>query len=165
MPDPIYKQCLDRIRTDILLLDLPGIADAAGKVRVWWGPWERTPVDHPIVIHPAREDMRSGKGTIAQTDIGYGCQVTMAHSKDGDQAYLETRWNKWRQELRETFHNRRLTNVSEVYKCVVEPTASIPPSFKRQSYEAHALVVRCWSREYAEAATILLEDEGNLILE
>ena len=146
MTDSVFKQCLDRVVTDILGLSLTGVTSYGVVVR--WLPWDDYEFHRGITVHPAKEAVQNAPGTCGRDDVGYGCQVTMVEANQSDLTKNLNLHLQWQESIRKAFINQRLTGITSVYTCSVQTKdVPIPAAFTKKNYLAHALVVRCWSRE------------------
>lgn len=150
MADPLFRQCLDAVQTVIQDLDLSGISDS--DIRVQKLPWQRTQVEPGIFITPITEKLDPRAGTNARDDIGYGVQVVIVQKSNQSQTDNLTTELTWRQRIRRSFHNKRLSGVTEVNICYVEPGAVVLPSLFEEMYDVQSLIIRCMSRELRDTA-------------
>lgn len=146
MTDAVFKQCLDQIASDIQSLFLTGLQDYDIIVR--WLPWTQHLFHHGLTVHPAKDAILYAEGTCGRDDPGYGCQVTMVESNQSDDTKDINLHLQWQELIRKQFIEQRLGSITSVYKCtVVTEGIPVPEAFMKKNYLAHALVVRCWSRE------------------
>jgi len=146
MADAIFKQCLDRVVTDIKALALTGVKSYNVVTR--WMPWDSYHFEEGITVHPAKEAITDGAGTAGRDDIGYGCQVTMVQANHSDLTANMNQHLQWQESIRKKFMNQRLGAITSVMKCTVQvKDVPIPKAFIKENYLTHALIVRAWSRE------------------
>jgi hypothetical protein len=164
LAEAVSHQTLVAVRDGIAALALEDVA--IENVR-----WQKVPFDEGqlkdcptvggmVLCAPIPERMEGG--TNARDDVGYGIQVVYAQ-RSGE-PYLTanlSRLAKWRQMIRRTFHQKRLSvasatsvsdsGTSEII-CTVEPGAVVLPGAFKNKIDAGALVVRCGFRESRSAS-------------
>ena len=95
-----------------------------------------------ITIHRSVE--REFAGTNERDDIGYGVQITMVLDNSADPTETDI-FSDWRQKIRKAFIHQRLSGVTSVCTCLVEPG----PVYKNvpEDYDVSTLLIRVISRE------------------
>ncbi len=141
MPDSVFSQCLSAVKTTIDGLSLSG----SPTVTVRKHSVDDRQVFHGITLSP--EPVRSGQGTNADDDNGYGILVTMALASA--QGYTENleKLNLWTQSIRNAFSGKRLSGVTEVYVCWCEADRNFDDRKYADDYDFSTFIIRCWSRE------------------
>ena len=148
MPDAIHEQCISAVKTVIQGLDLDGIPDAQIYDRKLIIDRELTlPC---VIISPEGVEQDLG-GTNERDDWGYPVPLVYvdADNQDlADTALKRKRMLLWRQRLRRAFHNKRLSAVSEVYVCRVEPNVIIDQTaWLERNKVVGGMTIRCVTRE------------------
>ncbi len=141
MADSVFKQCLDAVQDSIQGLDLAQMppANIVLKKIVY-----DKDVDFPAVfIYPLPERINPALGTNIHDQIEYGIGVTIAQKSDDSQTDQFERFLKWRQRIRSKFIHQRLTGVTEVNTCRVEPRDVIHPAGFADGYDVESMIVRC----------------------
>jgi hypothetical protein len=141
--DSIFLQCVIAVRDTIRALGLAGI-DAANIV---WRkhPWNVGEITAGIFVTPPSETLAPVSNL--RDDVGYGVQVTMVQASNQALTTNAGRLLLWREQIRKAFSEKRLTGVSSVYRCKVEPASVFWPEGFRLQYDVGALLIRCYSRE------------------
>lgn len=148
MTDSVYKQALDQVVTIIKAMDLTGIADDEVKMRKV--PWDDT---HPPIkgITISWDDEVEGSGTNCRDDIGYPIFVTMVEGTGKGWSDDVNRIAQWRETIRHTFLNARLTNVSATdvspLTCKVRHGKPELPDKYKKNYDVSQLIIVAWFRE------------------
>lgn len=147
MTDSLQKQTAAAIVTAIQALDLEGIQDdeiVARKVAR-----EDTHIDYGITV--SWEDEREARGTNERDDIGYPFVVTMCQGTSRGATDEMAKLSKWRENIRRTFHNKRLTGISStgtnVIPCTVQHRDVTVPKEYLASKDVSQLVITAWFRE------------------
>jgi len=113
---------------------------AVGKLP--WGSGKSFPA---AIVTPVAE--LEGKGTNTTDDIGYGVQITIAQASDVDQDANADRLYYWREQAMSLFRRKRISGVSEIHTCAIEPRPTIDPTAFSDNIDATAFVVRAWQRK------------------
>lgn len=134
---------LEAVETVISGLDFT-VAPEEIAVRKW--PYDKGRTSehwYPgITIHRGKE--REFPGTNERDDIGYAVDITMVVDNSADPTEDDI-FADWRQKIRKAFIHQRLTGVSSVCTCLVEPGpvyANVP-----ENYDVSSLTIRVLSRE------------------
>lgn len=147
MPDSVFDQCLDTIKSEIDTLisggDLTGIVTDEVVIRRNFLDSQET---YPgINIVPA--NIVDGRGTNESDDRGYGVLLAFVRSNNSDLTEgLTTDLNN-RQAIRRYFLNQKLSGVTEVYIVKVEEGDAIDGKWLRKNYNVAPIMLRCWARE------------------
>ncbi len=161
----VYFDILTRVAVDIKALSLTGIAEA--NVQVIKANTERetiVPGVPGILILPFGEELIPVDGaTLRRDDIGYPVAVIMididrkssvteipATADEGtvDQDYNFDNKLTWRESIRKKFINQRLTSVTTVWNCIVEPDLVVDAeTLVNDNLWMSVLVLRFLSRE------------------
>jgi hypothetical protein len=130
---------LNKVRDQIRHLGLPGLDDR--KVSIRRRPWDDRQVYRGVTIHSLED--RFGSGLNGADDVGYGIGITIITGK-ADETGLYDRVPEWRDRIRNTFHNRKLPGVDDVYVCKVTLGDVYLPGQYRKSNDATQLILRAW---------------------
>lgn len=142
---------LEAIRADVQALGLPGLA--AANVLVQKVPGDR-PADLPaqkypcILIAPVgAEELNPSAGTNLRDDVVYPVRITILADDCRDQEQQFNQYLGWRETLRRSFHNQRLT-AALCFAVHVEPLDVIDKSaWTGKGLFMSSLLLRCHSRE------------------
>ena len=145
--DPIHERILDAVQARIQGLALSGVP--SGQVYVRKVPWTKETTFPCVQVAPIGvERIQPNQGTNVRDDIGYPVLVVLADTDDQKQQTNRARNLLWRHRVIKAFRSQRLTGVSEVHNCTVEPQAILPPSeWRNDSRWIGALVLRFVTRE------------------
>lgn len=144
----IYDQCLDAVVLAIQNLDLTGIND--NEIVKRKAPWDGDRIHRGITVSWADPD--ESDGTTERDDIGYPCVVTFIAGTGRSLTDRIPRIVGWHEEVRRTFHNKRISGVSSTGSnhiiCKAMTRAiEVPKQFEKESIDVSQLVVICWFRE------------------
>lgn len=153
--DAIYMQILEAVQSRIQTLSLTGIASASvllRKVNTFKGigVQEASPaIAYPaIVVSPAGTELTAtNAGTNERDDTGYAVMVGVV---DTDEQALTDNMNRnllWRERIMHAFRNQRLTGVTEVNACAIEPREPVRFSDWVSGKYVSLLVLRFTARE------------------
>ncbi len=151
MSPPVLFDILAAVRSAIQALALPGLA--AANIVVQKVPGDRVQ-DLPAVQLPCiliaphgSETTDPLAGTNLRDDIVYPVRVTILAADSGDQQFGFQQYLGWRETIRRSFHNQRLT--SELcFNVQVQPLPIVDKSaWTDRHLFASALVLNCFSRE------------------
>ena len=137
---------LTAVRTVIAALTFT-VSPEEIRVRKW--PYDKSQgTDHwypGITIHRAEENEFAG--TNERDDIGYGVQVTMVVDNSADPTEDDV-LAEWRQTIRKAFIHQRLSGVSDVTTCLVQPG----PVYQKvpENYDVSSIIIRAIAREARE---------------
>jgi hypothetical protein len=151
MPDAIYKQTLDEVVTVIKALDLPGIEDAEVVLRKL--PWDGDMLHKGITVS-WDEDQVDGVGSMEGTNerdlVGYPCHITLVSGTGRGWGDEMITISDWRQDIRRTFHCKRLSMTdASALKVVCQVSLggpSIPKEYKK-NLNVSQLTVWAWFLE------------------
>lgn len=74
-----------------------------------------------VLVSPyGTEDMSSG-GTNLEDDYGYPVVVSIVAATSGDMIAHQDKYLYWRELCMKAFHNKRLSGVTDAWRCVVRP--------------------------------------------
>lgn len=139
-----HKDILAAVVTVIKALSLSGVSSAnitEGKL-----PLDRN-LTLPSILCSQFGSEQMLPGTCGSDDYGYPVLVVIVSAGNQNNATSDTEL-QWRQSIRNAFHNKRLSGVSAVWKCVVEPGEIVSPAEWRDSnLTVSALTVRAITRE------------------
>ena len=107
-------------------------------------PWDVGASLPGVFLSPVPELEKDA--TNASDDIGHGVQVTVAQTGNRSLTSNMDRLFYWREQAMGVFRNKRLSGVSDVYQCKIEPRPIIDPAAFAGQVDATAFVVRCWAR-------------------
>lgn len=118
---------------------------------------KKLPTDRDVTLpcvvcsYPPNEAERMAAGTNQRTDVGLPVQVTIldADNQDLTIGTDAEKMAEWRRSILLHFHGQRLTGVSEVHYCTVEPRQIVDLEAWNRNINASALVVVCWARQAA----------------
>ncbi len=142
----LHLRCIEAVQSAIQTMALTGLASA--QVYAKKLPTDRD-VTLPAVIvsYPPNEGERLAGGVHNKTDVGFPVLVTFLKADNQDMALAGAEnMALWRRSVLLHFHNERLTGVSEVNYCTVEPRAVIDMEAFTNNLHAGALVIVCWTR-------------------
>lgn len=133
-----HKDILDAIDTAITSLSLTDCEEIAVRAE----PKDGDEFYPGITISPVREEEYAG--TNQRDDVAYGVQITMVVNNDVDPTE-EDLFTTWRQSIRKKFIHQKLTAVSTVTTCLVEPG----PIYQNvpEHLDVGTLIIRVISRE------------------
>lgn len=138
----LWMQCAQACRTVVRALALSGISNDSHYIRKQ--PWNRG-VTHPAVFYfPATDTVLDA--TNASDDYGVGVAITLTQASNRSLTSNEDRLHLWRESVMQAFHNKRLSGVSQVYICKIEPRAIHLPAAFAQQYDATSFIVRAYAR-------------------
>lgn len=115
MADAIYKQVLDAVVTAIKGLDLTGIEDAEIVLRKV--PWDGDMLHKGITVSWDEDKVDwvgNPEGTNERDMVGYPCHVTIVGGTGRGWADEIGTVSKWREDIRRTFHCKRLAGMESV---------------------------------------------------
>jgi len=144
----VHSDCIDAVQAAIQSIGLTGLPN--DQVYAFKFPFDREsmglrfPAVH--VSLPFSEVEQVLGGTNERDDWGYPVLVTIVTLSNQSTAIPVDVLN-WRQNIRKKFHNQRLSAVSAVYTCKVEPRAIVDLSLFGDNYDVSYLLVRCITRE------------------
>ena len=137
MADSTFKSILDAVRREIVNLNLPGISPHSVLVHKVFTDNEETvlPSLPGVVIVPLGPETIDVRASNNQENaIGYPVGVALFDS-DGEHSGSFHEINsqskdldlrlKWRERIRQRFHEKRLPGVNAVQRCVVQPDAIV----------------------------------------
>lgn len=151
MASSLLDQCVGAIASEINGLALTNLATAQIYQR-------KLPTDRGltlpcvVVSYPPGGGEQILPGTNTTEDIGYPVAVTILAADAGNQDLaIDTESDQyalWRETIILHFLNQRLTGVSEIYVCRIEPGTIMDPAdfFERNVY-AGGFIVRCIARQ------------------
>lgn len=157
MADAVHYDCLQGVQAAIqaLTLTLPD-ASALPDAQVYLRklPTDRAvPLPAVIVAVPPSPETLDTPGAVGADDWGYPCWVVLVVAANGDLTIDGDYELRWRQQIRDTFHNRRPSAVVSALsvplkRCVVEPGPVIDVSlFQQANVWVSSLLVRVVTRE------------------
>ena len=152
----VHYQCAIAVRDEIRTLKMPGLPDA--QVIAQKLPWhEGEDLPACIVSTWQPETMAPSKGTNLRDDIGYPVHVSFVSVGGRQEAltYKHPRMLLWRQQVARHFRNQRLTGVSEIWQCLIEPANTFLPAEFLRNVDHSQLTVRCMSREHRGSLGVL----------
>lgn len=148
----VHDQCLVAAQARIQALTLAGITSSNIIIRKI--PTDRDiggdgTYDFPaIVISPLGiENQPPSGGTNARDDVGYPVLISFLAADNQDLTTNRERYLKWRETVNRAFRSQRLTGVSEVYICRVQPGPIVSPAAFWKNVYHSSLLVQCISRE------------------
>ena len=151
MPDSLQVQIEDAVVTTLRALSLSGVASE--NIARQLVPLDRDPAPTAlpaIRVGPGGSEKLDPKhGTNLADDIGYPVLVVLLDRANQDltAATYGDQWLRWREQVVQAFHHKRLSGVSAVFECVVEPREIVTPSaWLQQNLFASGLVVWCRAR-------------------
>lgn len=150
MANSVLKTVLDQVQADIRSLSLEGINDASVHVVKVFNQIEEVIPELPgvLVLPIDSESVARNAGTNNRDDVGYPVAVGMFAADSDSQAADFDRNLLWRERIRKKFVNQRLSNVSSVYTCLIEPRQIVDPfRWLSRNLWVSTLVLRFMSRE------------------
>lgn len=151
--EAVHYRCLTAVQARIRALSLSGIENAnvlVKKLPIEKWAFRDTGLGLPgVLVTPQRETMDPRAGTNIRDDVGYGVLVTVCQADNQDHT-LEAGLSErilWREKVARAFRSQRLSGVSEVYTCRIEPGDPLIPAAWLQQVHASALLLRFLSRE------------------
>ena len=144
MADVVFKQCLDAVQDGIRGLDLSGIKSNVLLRKV---PFDKDAKFPAVFVYPLPERINPTAGTNLRDQIEYGVGVTIARVSKNDLTEFFNTMLKWREQIRSKFIHQRLSGVTEVNTCRVEPGEVVLPAAIVKLHEVGFLVVRCMAWE------------------
>lgn len=148
MSTSLQIRCLEAVQSEIQGLALSGLPSA--QVYAKKLPTDRD-VTLPAVVCslPGHAPEQLAGGLNQREDVGYPVLVTLIVAENQDLAINADADTHalWREKIVLHFHNQRLTGVSEVFTCKVEPRAIVDmDAFLNRNLLAGSLLVRCLAR-------------------
>ncbi|MFN0051077.1 MAG: hypothetical protein ACKV0T_02740 [Planctomycetales bacterium] len=148
---PVLFDILTSVRGVIQGLNLPGLG--AANVVIQKVPADRVQ-DLPAVPLPAvliapwgAELVEPLAGTNLRDDIIHPVRVMILAADDADQSFSLSQYLDWRERLRRTFHNQRLT-TPPCFVIHVEPLPIVDrAAWSDRHLFVSSLLLRCHSRE------------------
>lgn len=143
--DATHQRILEAVQSTIRNLSLSGIDSANVLVRAT--PWDRNLTKPCVVIAPLQEQMPANEGTNTKDQIGYGVIVTFAKATNEDVTTSRNAFLEWRRRAAAAFRNQRLSGVSEVYRCTIEPLPVLLGSAFDKGLDLGGFVIRALAYE------------------
>ncbi|MGQ0637319.1 MAG: hypothetical protein ACT4QC_22150 [Planctomycetaceae bacterium] len=148
---PLLFEILDAIRADVQALDLPGLSAANVVVQKVAGDRaaDLPAAKHPcILIAPSgAESLDAAAGTNLRDDVVYPVRVTIVAPDSRNQEERLQQYLGWRETIRRSFHNQRLT-ASLCFTVRVQPLEIVDRSaWSDKSLFVSSLVLHCYARE------------------
>lgn len=151
MNSPLLFDILTAVKGDIQALNLPGLS--AASVVVQKVPGDRAQ-DLPAVALPcvliaphSGETSDPLAGTNLRDDVVYPIRVTILAADSGDQQFGFQQFLGWRETIRRSFHNQRLTS-SLCFTVQVQPLPIVDrAAWVERGLFTSGLVLNCYSRE------------------
>ena len=143
MTDSIAKQCYDAVVTGIQALSLSGLETTEVNLRKVVR--DRAHIHRGVTLAPMRAT--EAAGTNERDDFGYGVLVIFVQGTGNGYGDDIERVSQWRQQVRKTFHNKRLSGVTQSSVCSVQHGDPFLPKELQGQNDVSSLVIRCWTRE------------------
>jgi hypothetical protein len=151
MNPPLLFDILTAVRADIQALNLPGLS--AANVVVQKVPGDQAQ-DLPAIRFPciliaphATETTDPLAGTNLRDDVVYPIRITILAADGGDQQFGFQQFLGWRETIRRSFHNQRLTS-GLCFTVQVQPLPTVDkPAWSERGLFASGLILNCFSRE------------------
>lgn len=149
----VHYRCLTAVQARIIAASLSGMTAANVKVRKL--PSDRGmdsddgTYSYPAVIVSSMgiENQQAGSGTNIRDDVDYPVIVSILAADNQDLYTNHEKYLKWREQINRAFRQQRLSGVTEVHRCLVQPgPITSPAAFWNNVYHS-SLVIRCFSRE------------------
>jgi hypothetical protein len=143
----VYNDILNQVQTQLRALDLTGIADANIVIRK--RPTQRAlPAMPGILICPwGSPTIDRSAGTNERDDIEYPVLIATVNVNAMSQTDNVSRNLGWHEDIRQEFINQRLSGVTSVSACFVDPRDSFDPSAFDNSTDLGWMILRFLSRE------------------
>ena len=147
-----HKLILDAVRDTISGLSIDGISSS--NVKVCWFPAAEQLQSAGVIanlptvlVSPyGSEDMSSG-GTNIGDDYGYPALVSIVAATDQNLSAHLDKYLYWREQITKAFHNKRLSGVTNVWRCVARPGAIADfAAFQSSSFWASYVSITCFDR-------------------
>ena len=147
MADSTFKQALDAVKTALEALDLDGIGQSNGRIKVRRFPHDGEHYFPGITVHPSKEEY--DVGTNNREDVGYGCQLTMVQNNDNDDDLYLNRVLQWRETIRKTFvEDPTIGTIPDDFRVMVEMgPVFVWDDFAKENYDVSIMTLRVWCRE------------------
>ena len=140
-----HKEILNAVTSTIqglTLLDLPAANVLQRKL-----PLDRnlTPSTNYVFVCPVGNEVEY-PGTIGSDDFGFPSLIVLVAPTNQDNTVSDKELT-WREQITNAFHNKRLSGVSSVWRCIVEHATIIDPNwFREGNMTLSQLTVRAVSR-------------------
>lgn len=151
MNPPLLFDILTAVRADLQALNLPGLS--AANIVVQKVPGDRVqdlpsvPLPCLLVAPHGSESADPLAGTNLRDDIVYPIRVTILAADGTDQQFGFQQYLGWRETIRRSFHNQRLT-ANLCFTVQVQPLAIVDRSaWTERGLFVSGLVLNCFSRE------------------
>lgn len=151
MNSPVLFDILTAVRIDIQALNLPGLSAANVVMQKVSGDRAQDLPSVPlpcILIAPnSCETTDPLAGTNLRDDVVYPIRITILAADGGDQQFGFQQYLGWRETIRRSFHNQRLTS-SLCFTVQVQPLPIVDRSaWSQRGLFVSGLVLNCFSRE------------------
>ncbi|MBE3132933.1 MAG: hypothetical protein IMZ55_05630, partial [Acidobacteria bacterium] len=151
--EAVHYQILTAVKARVLAATLAGIANASVLVkklpleRLFLG--ESAPALPGVIISPQRPAMPPAAGVTSKDDVIYGVLITLiaADNQEITVAANMDAYLLWLEQVAQAFRHQRLTGVSEVFDCSVEPYDPVLPQAWAQNKWASAVLLKFTARE------------------
>jgi hypothetical protein len=99
-----------------------------------------------IVVARNPGDLKELPGSIGKDDWAYPILVFFVKVSNQDTSQDDA-FNLWQETVRNAFHNKRLSGVTTVWRCYVEPGPALDPSlFQQANLSVGAMTIRSVDR-------------------
>jgi hypothetical protein len=144
MANAKHYDIIDAVADVIVALNLTSITSNVVQQRL---PTDRD-LTLPVVIVSHGSEMEAKRpGTNAQDDWGYPVLVSIVQAANQDKA-INNNLLYWREQIRNAFHNKRMSAISTNYQCEVEPRPIFDVGlWSQENIDVSTMCVRVWSRE------------------
>ena len=148
----IFMKSMEAVQTAIQGLGLTGLSSSNVLIHKVPRDLDKDmPATSPlpaIIISPRdAEGADPRAGTNLKDDVVYPIQIVILDQDGQNQTTNFDRYLQWRETIRRTFHNKRLSGVSEVTGVVVQPKTIVDPERWIKGQFVSALVLAVTSRE------------------
>lgn len=137
MANAMHRKIMDQVQTDIKAIVFAGSgtpSDTNVVVLEVAEEYKKYTTGFPaILITPQGFETFPGTGTIAKDDIGFPVTIVLLDSHEEDQQTQQDDWLRWREQIRDTFINAKLSGITEVLNITIEPDLTVNPAAWRQA--------------------------------
>ena len=142
MAATIWEDCVDAIVTAIQGLGLDTFN--SNEVVARDGPFTDGECQRGISVCPTTQSF--AYGVMGANETVYGIQVTWVRGRNYENS---TQIMKDWMAIVNKFHQKRLSGVLSATICMVTPVAVMIPKKYRKDYNASAILIRVWTRDFA----------------
>lgn len=144
--EAVYEQILTQVQADIQAIGMSGVS--SDDIILHKVPEDVVGHAKPYILVSPFNGEKNLEGTTNKDDTVYQVMVACIDSGNRNQTSNRNRWLMWRQQIRRTFEQKRLSSITSVYKTEVTFRDVVDPNawFNRNDMVG-GLLLNVYSRE------------------